>query len=105
MVEIVGFVAGTLTALAFLPQVIKTWRTRSTGDLSTAMLLAQSVGVALWIVYGAVIHSQPVIMANTFTLVLTLLLLGLKRAYRSTDKLPIPDVHQRFKVSGPVPKV
>ena len=99
MVEIVGFVAGTLTALAFLPQVIKTWRTRSTGDLSTAMLLAQSVGVALWIVYGVAIYSLPVIMANTFTLVLTLFLLGCKRAYRATGRMAIPGVQQRSSAS------
>ncbi len=91
--HIVGFLAGTLTALAFLPQVIKTWRTRSTGDLSTAMLLAQSVGVALWIVYGFVIDSLPVIMANAFTLVLTLFLLWFKRA----DKA---DFHPPFAQTG-----
>jgi MtN3 and saliva related transmembrane protein len=78
MVQTLGFVAGTLTAIAFLPQVIKTWRTQSTGDLSLAMLLAQSVGVALWIAYGVAIDSRPVVVTNTVTLVLALLLLALK---------------------------
>ena len=78
MVQTLGFMAGALTAVAFLPQVIKTWRTRSASDLSTAMLLAQSVGVALWIVYGVAIGSLPVIMANVVTLVLALLLLAFK---------------------------
>jgi MtN3 and saliva related transmembrane protein len=78
MVQTLGFAAGTLTAVAFLPQVIKTFRTRSAGDLSTAMLLAQTTGVALWIVYGVAIGSLPVIMANVVTLVLALLLLAVK---------------------------
>jgi MtN3 and saliva related transmembrane protein len=48
--ELVGFVAGALTAFAFLPQVLKTWQTRSCDDLSTAMLGAQGAGVSLWII-------------------------------------------------------
>ena len=81
--QTLGFLAGTLTALAFLPQVIKTWRTRSTGDLSVAMLLAQSSGVALWIVYGVAIDSLPIILANTVTLTFTLILLAFKTLRRS----------------------
>ncbi len=82
MVQALGFVAGTLTAVAFLPQVIKTWRTRSAADLSTIMLLAQSTGVALWIVYGVAIRSLPVIVSNVVTLTLALLLLMFKAAGR-----------------------
>jgi MtN3 and saliva related transmembrane protein len=78
MIQALGFVAGTLTAVAFLPQVIKTWRTRSCTDLSMMMLLAQSTGVALWIVYGVAIASLPVIMSNVVTLTLALLLLVFK---------------------------
>jgi MtN3 and saliva related transmembrane protein len=78
MIQALGFVAGTLTAVAFLPQVIKTWRTRSCTDLSMIMLLAQSTGVALWIVYGVAIGSLPVIMSNVVTLTLALLLLVFK---------------------------
>jgi len=48
VIELLGFAAGALTAFAFLPQVVKTWRTRSSGDLSLAMLGAQSAGVSLW---------------------------------------------------------
>ena len=83
LVQATGFAAAALTAVAFLPQVLKTWRTRSTADLSTAMLSAQSTGVALWLVYGIAISSPPVILV---TLTLTLLLFGMKRAYspRST---------------------
>ena len=81
MVQAVGFMAGVLTAFAFLPQVLQTFRTRSAADLSAVMLCAQSAGVALWIVYGVAIASPPVILANTFTLILSLLLLVFKWAY------------------------
>lgn len=78
MIPFIGFAAGTLTALAFAPQVVTTWRTRSAGDLSLAMLLAQSTGVALWIVYGVAIGSWPVILANSVTLLLVVPLLVFK---------------------------
>ncbi len=51
-VEAVGFLAGLLTTLSFVPQVAKAWRTRSTGDLSTTMLVSFTGGVACWLVYG-----------------------------------------------------
>lgn len=82
MTQSIGFVAGLLTAFAFLPQVLKTWRTRSSGDLSAAMLGAQSTGVALWIVYGVAIGSLPVILANVVTLMLCVALLAFKVARR-----------------------
>ena len=55
LADVIGAMAGTLTTLAFLPQVIKTWKTKSAGDLSLAMLLAFTLGVALWLVYGMII--------------------------------------------------
>ena len=87
MVQTIGFVAATFTALAFLPQVLKAWRSRSAGDLSAGMLLTQSIGVALWIVYGLAIRSAPIIVANAITLTLTLLLLVFKKAFESGQPL------------------
>jgi MtN3 and saliva related transmembrane protein len=81
MSQAIGFIAATLTALAFLPQVIKVSRTRSAGDLSMATLCAQATGVALWIVYGVSLRSMPVLLGNTVTLVLTILLMGFKIVY------------------------
>lgn len=82
MIELLGFVAGALTAFAFLPQVVKTWRTRSSGDLSIAMLGAQCAGVSLWILYGVVIESVPVILSNAVTLTMCLVLLVFKVAHQ-----------------------
>jgi MtN3 and saliva related transmembrane protein len=81
MIQAIGFAAGTLTALAFVPQVVKTWRTKAAGDLSMMTLLVQTCGLALWIVYGASISSLPVIASNTMTMALMLLLIWLKLTY------------------------
>jgi MtN3 and saliva related transmembrane protein len=77
---VLGFVAGTLTTLAFLPQVIRTWRTKSTKDLSLPMLSAFTSGVACWFVYGLWIDSMPITLTNgvTFLLAGTNLMLKLR---------------------------
>ncbi|HOP07681.1 MAG TPA: SemiSWEET transporter [candidate division Zixibacteria bacterium] len=79
---IIGLIAGALTTVSFLPQVLKTWRSRSTHDLSLSMYLAFSSGVVLWLVYGVMISSLPVILTNTVTLALTAVILALKLRYR-----------------------
>ena len=66
----IGLVAGTLTTVSFVPQVIRSWQRRSVEDLSTAMLVAFSIGVGLWIVYGVMTEALPVIVSNGITLVL-----------------------------------
>jgi MtN3 and saliva related transmembrane protein len=81
-ITILGFVAGTLTTLSFVPQVHKAWSTKRCSDLSLGMLLAFGGGVALWIVYGLVLHAAPIIVANVVTLALILVLLFLKARYR-----------------------
>jgi len=75
---IIGLVAGTLTTMSFVPQVVKAWRTRSLADFSLAMLLTFAIGVSLWVVYGVMIGGVPVIVANATTLALTLALLAMK---------------------------
>lgn len=74
----IGYVAGFLTTLAFLPQVIKAWRTRSTEDLSIVMLCSFSGGVGLWIVYGILLQEPPIILFNVITLALALVLISIK---------------------------
>ena len=77
-INILGFVAGTLTTLSFLPQVHKAWTTRRCDDLSLSMLLAFGAGVFLWLVYGLWLRAAPVIVANVVTLALILVLIFLK---------------------------
>lgn len=76
--DLVGSVAGTLTTVAFIPQVARAWRTKSVEDLSPWMLLAFSSGVALWAVYGVITHALPLIVTNGVTLVLAGVLLWMK---------------------------
>ncbi len=80
--NLLGLVAGTLTTIAFVPQVVKTWRTRSTRDISLGMFSLFTTGVVLWLVYGIVIGSWPVILANGATLALSITLLTLKLRHK-----------------------
>ncbi len=78
-----GFVAGALTTLSFLPQVHKAWRTRRCDDLSMGMLLTFGAGVLLWMIYGLYLRAAPIILANVVTLTLILALIALKLRYHS----------------------
>jgi MtN3 and saliva related transmembrane protein len=66
-----GYVAAACTTGAFVPQVLRVWRTRSTHDISLKMFLVLVTGVILWIVYGFSRSDIPVIAANSVTLILT----------------------------------
>ena len=81
-IQILGLVAGSLTTAAFLPQVIKTWKSRSAKDLSLGMFLLFCLGVALWLIYGFIVRDIPVIAANFVTLMLALTLLIFKLRFR-----------------------
>ena len=78
MVNVIGGVAGALTTIAFVPQVIKTWRTKRADDLSMGMLLLFTTGVALWLLYGLMAGAMPVVAANGVTIVLALAMIVLK---------------------------
>ncbi|NET87288.1 MAG: hypothetical protein F6K45_04135 [Kamptonema sp. SIO1D9] len=77
-VTLIGLLAGTLTTIAFLPQVIKTWKSRSAQDISLGMFLLFCTGVFLWLVYGLLKQDLPVIVANCATLVLAGSILWMK---------------------------
>jgi MtN3 and saliva related transmembrane protein len=81
-VNILGLMAGSLTTIAFIPQVIKIWKTRSARDISIIMFLLFSTGVLLWLLYGIALGAAPVIIANGITLVLALAVLILKFRFR-----------------------
>ena len=78
---IVGSVAGALTTIAFVPQVIRAWKLKETRDLSLAMLLLFALGLLLWAIYGVWLDSLPIIAANVITFLLVLVLLWLKVRY------------------------
>ena len=84
-ITLLGFAAGTLTTLSFVPQVHKAWRSKRCDDLSLGMLLAFGAGVFLWLIYGLVLRDLPIILANAVTLALILALLWLKARYRRSE--------------------
>lgn len=81
-IELIGLAAGTLTTTAFLPQVIKTWKSRSAKDLSLGMFSLFCLGVALWLAYGLIVKDIPVIAANLLTLMLASTLLFFKLRFK-----------------------
>lgn len=77
-----GLIAGALTTVAFIPQVVKIWKSRHTQDISLGMFSIFSVGVFLWLLYGIQLGAFPIILANGITLVLSLTILVFKLRYK-----------------------
>ncbi len=79
-VTLVGLLAGTLTTIAYVPQVLKSWRSGSTSDVSLPMFAIMVSGVTLWLIYGAFVPDIPIMAANGVTLLLagTILVLKIK---------------------------
>lgn len=77
-----GYMAGVLTTVAFLPQVLHTYRVKSAGDLSWKMLICFSFGLLLWFIYGVYLHSWPMILANSITLALQGFIIRMKIRYQ-----------------------
>tara|TARA_B100001971_G_C17692411_1_gene287693 strand:- start:12 stop:305 length:294 start_codon:yes stop_codon:yes gene_type:complete len=69
-INLVGFLAGFCTTIAFIPQVVKVWKTKSTKDISLSMFAIFTFGVLCWTVYGLLIFNLPMIVANAITLIL-----------------------------------
>ncbi len=86
--DVVGYLAATLTTASWIPQILRTWRLRSAADLSLGMLATFSIGIALWLVFGIATSSGPVIAANTATLVLNLVLVGLRLRFGGGPPAP-----------------
>ena len=82
LLDSIGLVAGLLTTTAFIPQVWKIYRTKSGKDISARMFSLFSAGIVLWLVYGVLLQSMPLILSNAVTLVLSLTIIGLKLRYR-----------------------
>lgn len=81
LATVLGLLAGTLTTIAFWPQLVKTWKSKSAKDVSLGMLVTFCTGVFLWLVYGIFIYSWPLILANLVTFILAMGILILKIRY------------------------
>lgn len=82
IVDILGSAAATLTTGCFVPQVVRLWRTRNAEGISLVTFSAFSVGVALWLAYGAILRAWPIIVSNAITLVLAIAIIVLTVRFR-----------------------
>ena len=85
-IEIIGYCAASLTTIAFLPQAIRSWRTKDLSGISLGMYSLFTVGVGLWLIYGLIIEKWPLIIANALTFALALSILLLKLRHTSTHQ-------------------
>ena len=79
--EYIGYLAGFLTTIAFIPQVIKAWVSKSTNDISLSMFIIFAAGVSCWLIYGLLTNNYPIIISNLITLGLSFLVLIAKFKY------------------------
>ena len=85
-IDLFGFSAALLTTIAFIPQLYKTWQTKSAEDVSLIMLILFITGLIFWIIYGLKIHSIPILVANIITFIFNFSILILKLAYRKNNQ-------------------
>jgi MtN3 and saliva related transmembrane protein len=92
LIDGIGLIAGLLTTTAFIPQVLKIYRTKSGKDISARMYSILSTGMVLWLIYGIFVRSVPLILSNAVTLVLALAIIALKIRYRDSQSPDDGDV-------------
>lgn len=93
--EYVGLAAGALTTAAYLPQVYKTWRSKTVGDISLVMYGAMTLGVFLWCVYGVLLRAPAVVLANGASLLLVGGMLRMRIKYGGRTEKPRPGTPPR----------
>ena len=81
-VELIGYLAGLLSTIAFVPQVAQVVKTKSTKDISSVMFLVFSGGVLSWLIYGVCVNSLPMIIFNFLIFVQALVILAYKLRYK-----------------------
>ncbi len=81
-IDVIGFAAGALTTLSLIPEVAKTVRMKETRDISMGWLGMVGAGNFLWLVYGLFLSSMPLIIANSLSLLLALIMVSLKLKYK-----------------------
>ena len=84
-IDLFGFSAALLTTIAFLPQLYKTWETKSADDVSLIMLILFITGLICWIIYGLKINSIPILVANVVTFIFNFSILILKVNYNKKN--------------------
>ena len=81
-IDVVGTAAACLTTISFVPQAWQSFRTRDVSGISMGMYSVFTAGVALWLAYGLLVDSWPIIVANTVTLIFSIAILTMKLRFR-----------------------
>ena len=81
-VTVIGLIAAAFTTFAYVPQAVKTIKTKDTKSLSLIMYLIMTIGIVLWLFYGILLRNIPIIFANTVTLLFAGIILILKIKYK-----------------------
>jgi MtN3 and saliva related transmembrane protein len=82
LIDLIGTLAACLTTYSFIPQALKTFRTKDVSGISLRMYACFTVGVSLWLIYGLLLSAWPIIIANAITLSLAISILFMKLKYR-----------------------
>jgi MtN3 and saliva related transmembrane protein len=83
-IDLIGYIAATLTTASFIPQVLQTLKTKDVSGISLMMYSVFTVGIGLWLVYGVLISAWPIVIANAITLTLAGTILWMKIRYKSS---------------------
>ncbi|HET9430241.1 MAG TPA: SemiSWEET transporter [Chitinophagaceae bacterium] len=82
VVDVIGYSAGAITSLTFLPQVVKTWKEKSARDISLLMFLIAAINEVLWIAYGVMLDNWVIILTNAVVLSMSSIMIWLKLRYK-----------------------
>jgi MtN3 and saliva related transmembrane protein len=85
LIENIGYFGSFLTSITFIPQVYKSWKSKSVGDLSMTMIIIVITSTIVWLIYGYLIESRPVMLANFVVFGLTILLLYFKNTFKKKE--------------------
>lgn len=80
--DLIGYIAASLTTCSFIPQALHTFKTKDVRGISLGMYSVFTVGIALWLAYGLMLHAWPIVVANAITLILAASILVMKLRYR-----------------------
>jgi MtN3 and saliva related transmembrane protein len=81
-IELLGYSAGAITSLTFLPQVIKTWKMKTATDISMMMFLIAAVNEVMWIAYGILLDNWVIILTNSVVLSMSLTMIYFKLRFK-----------------------
>ncbi len=82
MIDLIGYLAATLTTASFVPQALHTFRSKDVRGISLGMYSVFTLGIGLWLIYGLLIQAWPIVIANCITLLLAGAILGMKIKYQ-----------------------